>query len=149
MQENEAFIIIKDDKEGFHVSCRLLNPSKTNIGKISKVLLDKISSTILSSTKINQWKNTSSVITWFEKITHKQTSSIICCGVVNFYPSFSSNSFKESIEFAKEFIKISDDNLSIILQARKTLLFKGTTPWIKRSDGDDFDVPMGCFDGIY
>ena len=44
MQENEAFITIKNHKEGFphHVSCRLLNPSKTNIGKIGKVLLHKI-----------------------------------------------------------------------------------------------------------
>ena len=68
MQENEAFITIKANKEGSpdHVSCRLLNPSKTNIEKISKVLLDKTNSAI-SSTKINQWKNTSSVITWFEK----------------------------------------------------------------------------------
>ena len=73
MQENEAFITIKDHKEGFphRVSCRLLNPSKTNTGKISKVLLDKINSAILSDTKINQWKNTSSIVTWFEKIAHK------------------------------------------------------------------------------
>ena len=65
MQENEAFITIKDHKEGFshQVSCRLLHPSKSNIGKISKALLDKINSAVLSATKINQWKNTSSVIT--------------------------------------------------------------------------------------
>ena len=65
MQENEAFITIKDHKEGFshHVTCRLLHPSKSNIGKISKALLDKINSAVLSATKINQWKNTSSVIT--------------------------------------------------------------------------------------
>ena len=48
MQENEAFITIKDCKEGFphHASCRLLNLSKTNIGRISKVLLDKINSAV-------------------------------------------------------------------------------------------------------
>ena len=65
MQENEAFITIKDHKEGFphRVSCRLLNPSKTNIRKISKVLLDKINPAVLSGTRMNQWKNTSSVIT--------------------------------------------------------------------------------------
>ena len=75
MQENETFITIEDHKEGFphRVSCRLLNHLKTNIGKISKVLLDKINSAVISSTKINQWKNTSSVITLFNKITHKQT----------------------------------------------------------------------------
>ena len=149
MQENEAFITIKDNKEGFHqrVSCRLLNPSKTNIGKISKVLLDKINSAVLSDTKINQWKSTSSAITWFEKIAHKQTSSFICFDVENFYPSISSNLFKESIEFTRQFIHISDNDLSIIMQARKTLLFEGTTPWIKNSGDEDFDVPMGCSDG--
>ena len=149
MQENEAFITIKDHKEGFphRVSCRLLNPSKTNIGKNNKVLLDKINSAVLSGTKINQWKNTSSVITWFEKITYKQNSSFICFDVENIYPSISSNLFKESIEFARQVIHISDDDLSIIMQARKNLLFEGTTPWIKKNGDDDFDVLMSCFDG--
>ena len=73
MPENEAFITIKDLKEGFsyHVFSLLLNPSKSNIGKTSEVLLDQIHSAVLSRTKINQWKNTSSVILLFEKITHK------------------------------------------------------------------------------
>ena len=55
MQENEAFITIKDHKEGspHYVSCRLLNPSKMNIGKISKILLDKINLAVPFSTKIN------------------------------------------------------------------------------------------------
>ena len=102
-QESEAFITIKDQKEGFpqRVSRRLLNLSKTNIGKISKELLDKINSAVLSGTKINRWKSTPSVITWFEKITHKKTSPFICFDVQNFYPSISGNSFKESIEFAR------------------------------------------------
>ena len=73
MPENEAFITIKDLKEGFfyHVFSLLLNPSKSNIGKTSEVLLDQIHSAVLSRTKINQWKNTSSVILLFEKIIHK------------------------------------------------------------------------------
>ena len=148
MQENEAFITIKDHEEGFshHVSCRLLNPSKINIGKISKVLLDQIMSAVLSSTKIDQWKTTSSVIKLLEKITHEQISSLICFDADHFYPFISSNLFKESTEFARQFIQISDD-LSIIIQARKTFLYEGTAPWIKKSGDEDLDVPMGCFDG--
>ena len=65
----------------------------------------------------------------------------------NFYPSISSNLFKESVEFARQFIQISDDDLSSIKQARRTLLFEGKTPWIKKSGDEDFDVPMGCFNG--
>ena len=85
--------------------------------------------------------------TWFQKIRYKKTLSLIYFDVENFYPSISSNLFRESIEFARQFIHISDDDLSIIMQARKTLLFEGTTPWIKKSGFEDFDVPMGCFDG--
>ena len=65
----------------------------------------------------------------------------------NFYPSISSNLFKESVEFARQFIQISDDDLSSIKQARRTLLFEGKTLWIKKSGDEDFDVPMGCFNG--
>ena len=65
MKENETFITVKDQKDRFphRVLCRLLNTSKTNIGKISKVLLDKTNSAVFSSIKINQSKNTSPIIT--------------------------------------------------------------------------------------
>ena len=33
------------------------------------------------------------------------------------------------------------------MQARKTLLFHEGIPWVKRSGNEDFDVPMGSFDG--
>ena len=32
------------------------------------------------------------------------------------------------------------------MHTRKTLLFEGTIPWIKKSGDEDFDVQMGCFD---
>ena len=42
MQETEAFRTIKDHKEGFphSLSFRVINPSKTDIGKISKCILE-------------------------------------------------------------------------------------------------------------
>ena len=87
MQENEAFTTIKDRKEGFshRVLCRLLNPSTSNTGKIRKVLLDKINSAVLSSTKINQCKNTSSVITWFEKTIHIFHHLYVLMRKISFY----------------------------------------------------------------
>ena len=103
-------------------------------------------SAVLSSNKIDQWKTTSSVIKLLEKITHEQISSLICFDTEHFYPFISSNLFKASIEFTRQFIQISDD-VSIIIQARKTFLYEGTTPWIKKSGDQDLDVPMGCFDG--
>ena len=32
------------------------------------------------------------------------------------------------------------------MQARKALLFNEGVPWVKRSDNEDFDVPMGSYD---
>ena len=58
MQETEAYITIKDHKDEFpnKIPCRLINPSKSNIGKISKAILDTINKNVVRSTEINQWK---------------------------------------------------------------------------------------------
>ena len=79
MIENESFITIKDHKEGFphRVSCRLLNPTKTEIGSISKNILDKINKSVLESTNVNQLKNISSVIQWFENIKIERNCSFV------------------------------------------------------------------------
>ena len=34
-----------------------MNPSKSNIEKVSKIILDKINSYVVFSVQINQWKN--------------------------------------------------------------------------------------------
>ena len=59
MQIGEYYITVKDHKEDFphKISCRLINPSKSDIEKVSKIMLDKINSDILSSVQANQWKN--------------------------------------------------------------------------------------------
>ena len=74
MQETEVFITVNDHKEGFPhtLSFRLINPSKSDIGKISKSILDKINKAIVSTTSVNQWKNTSDVIQWFKSIPNKE-----------------------------------------------------------------------------
>ena len=63
--ETEEFLTIKDHKEVFPhtLSFCLLNPSKSDIGKISKSLLDAMNENILKYTDVNQWKNTAEVIT--------------------------------------------------------------------------------------
>ena len=47
-EKMEAFVSIKDHKQGFPntVKCRLLNPSKTHIGRVCKVILDNINEKI-------------------------------------------------------------------------------------------------------
>ena len=62
--KNPAFITLKDHKENFQASlpCRLINPSKSVLGKVSKVKLEKIDQVLIKNLDVNQWKNSSSVI---------------------------------------------------------------------------------------
>ena len=53
LDDNDTYISIKDHNEGFpdKISCHLINPSKTDIGKISKQILDKVNNSILEKIK--------------------------------------------------------------------------------------------------
>ena len=55
--------------------------------------------------------------------------------------------FTNSTKYAKNLIEITDQDLAIITQGRKTLLFQNTEPWVKKPETEDFDVPMWCYDG--
>ena len=57
LAKTEAFITLKDHKTTFHdhPTCRLINPTKSEIGVISKQILDEINTSIVNSTRINQF----------------------------------------------------------------------------------------------
>ena len=110
---------------------------------MSKSVLDKIDKAIVSTTNVNQWRNTSDVIKWFKSIPHKRVSSFVNFDVENFRPLISVKLFTDSIKYAKNVTGISDQDIAIIMQARKTLLFQNGEPWVKKSGTEDFNVPMG------
>ena len=53
----------------------------------------------------------------------------------------------KAISFAKNYTTISDKDIDIITQCRKSLLFDNETAWTKKNQSDMFDVTMGSFDG--
>ena len=71
---------MKDHKENFvnKPTCRLINPSKPEIGRISKQLLEKINRNLVNIKKVNHWKNTSSVLQWFDRLANKSDLAFIC-----------------------------------------------------------------------
>ena len=91
LQETEEYIIINDFKKDFpnKILCRLINPSKSSIEKISEVILDKISKQIQLITKVNQWKETSRVIEWFNNFQSKERLSFVVFDIESNYPSIS------------------------------------------------------------
>ena len=96
---------------------------------------------------MNQWKNTDSVLQWFGDIKDKHETTFITFDIVSFYPSITAELFNKSIEYVRIITEISDDEMHIISQARNTLLFHSEDPWVKKKGDEDFDVPMGCYDG--
>ena len=150
LQKRDAYITVKDHEESFphNPSFRLINPSKSNVGIVSKTILDRMNKEITSSIQVNQWKNFSVVIKWFRNIENKPKFSFIIFDIQEFYPSISLSLFNKAIKFVKEICILSNDDIPIIMQSRKTLLFSDGEPWAKKDDKDGFDVPVNCYDGV-
>ena len=147
--ENPAFITLKDHKPNFenHPKCRLINPSKSSLGKVSKVILDRINNDIRDQVHVNQWRNSTDVISWFINIKDKSRKSFISFDIVDFYPSISESLLDQAIEWAKQHSEISDQDIQVIKHARKSLLHHDGTAWRKRNSDSTFDVTMGSYDG--
>ena len=93
---------LSHDKENFvnKPTCRLINPSKPEIGRISKKLLEEINGKLINIKKVNQWKNTTSVLQWFHRLTNKSDLAFRCFDVVKFYPSISEALLYRALDFA-------------------------------------------------
>ena len=148
-EESEAYITVEDHKKDFphKPSFRLISPSKSELGKVSKCILDNISKCIIEHRKINQCKNSASVIEWFKAIENKQQCTFIVFNIESFYPSISLDLFNKTLKFAKEIIPIADSDLKIAMHSQKTLLLHENETWVKRKGDENFHVPMGCLDG--
>ena len=57
--------------------CRLINPSKTELGIISKNLIKNIVSNVIKKTNYNLWKNFYDAIKWFKNIKNKVNAIFI------------------------------------------------------------------------
>ena len=79
-EESNCFFTLKDHKENFqnNPTVRLINPAKNDIGRISKVILGKINSSLIKQLKVKQWKNTQHFIEWFMKIEKKANTNSKC-----------------------------------------------------------------------
>ena len=131
MQESEKYIFVKEHKEDVphKISGPLINPSKSDIGKIRKHVLDKVNQKLISITEVNQWKNSHSVIEWFKNMRSKSNAWFFVFDIEAFYPSISLKLLKYAINFTKTVCNILEQVTSIIMQAKRTLLFKNGENW--------------------
>ena len=59
---------------------------------------------------------------------------------------FTEELINKSLDYASNYVEISDEDRRIILQSKKSFLFDKNQPWCKKGD-TNFDVGMGSFDG--
>ena len=149
LAKNESFITVKDHKEDFRTSpsCRLINPCKPELGKVSKSIIETINKILCDTLQYNQWKNTDDVIKWFKNINDKSSCSFIQFDIKEFYPSITEKILDNAVSFAREHVAISTEQLRIIKHCRKSLLFNENEAWKKKNTHESFDVTMGSFDG--
>ena len=62
--------------------------------------------------------------------------------IIDFYPSITKNTLIDSINYARKYVEIINQQYEIILACRKTVLKNNRSMWVK-SGSDNFDVPMG------
>ena len=149
-EEKNAFVTLKDHKSDFpaRISCRLINPNKSELGKVSKRMIDRINNEIRSKLQVNQWRNTAAVLEWFDALENKKEISFMIFDIVDYYPSISESLLKKTLEWAKNYTNITKEEERCILHARKTLLFDHEKrTWMKRTTANAFDVAMGAYDG--
>ena len=81
-----AYATIKYHKENFpnNIRCRLINPAKSYIGKISKVLLQGINERIRTHHGLQQWRSTSAALNWFKDLKNKTRLRFIQLDTVDF-----------------------------------------------------------------
>ena len=125
----------------------LINPAKSELGKVSKIIIEKINSKVREASFVNQWKNTNDVINWFNNIDDKSHSSFLQFDIEEFYPSISKDLVTKAINYANQFTPISKNDTEIIMHARKSLLFSNNNVWVKNVGDSKFDVTMGSYDG--
>ena len=111
-----CFVTLKDHKANFlnDPTTRLINPAKNEIGRISKQILDQINSKLCEILKLNEWKNTASLINWFKKIESKNSHKFLMFDIKDFYHSIKEGLLNEALEFAFRTQKI--EKQSFILE---------------------------------
>ena len=146
-KKKDAYILFKDHKPNFEnkLPTRLINPSKTELGRISKFIIQNIVNSVKKANHCNLWENSYETIEWFRRIKNKSKATFIQFDIIDFYPSITKNILIDSINYARKYIDITVEQYEIILACRKTVLKNNDSTWVKNGL-DNFDVPMGGYD---
>ena len=108
-------------------------------------MLSKKVAEIRRKSKLVQWKNSYSVVDWFKKLENKEKAHFIVFDIVNYYPSISQEILQKSINWAKNFVEFSENEVETIMETKKSFLVMKGQHWSKKGE-ENFDVAQGSFD---
>ena len=94
--------------------------------------MEKIKSDIIERLQLHQWRNTNTVLKWFNNIPESNCSFIQFNFYSEFYPSITDNILHQTFRFAKQHTNIDKNDLRIINHCQKSLLFSDNKIWKKR-----------------
>ena len=145
--QKSCFISFKDHKEGFpgRVQTRLINPSKNNLGQISKNILDVINTTLLIETNLPLWRSSNDVVKWFKGLNDKQNFTFLKLDIQNYYPSISLELLNKAVRWARRYTPISRREFDIIKHCRRNFVFFKDGIY-RKVENPEFDVSIGAID---
>ena len=116
--KRQCFLTINDRKDEFQVNLkyRLFNPTKRQLGKISKHILQQISTNIRTALNMNQWQNSSEVNKWFKNIKNENLPTFTVFDILELYPSVGEKLFKDAVIFTQTHTNISSKDIEVIFQ---------------------------------
>ena len=143
-----AKVTVKDHKQDFmnKPQTRLINPTKSNLGRVSKRKVEKLNQQLRSKTKSQQWLNTDATLAWFRQLENKANLSFIVCDIVDYYPSVTADLLDQAINWASGLVQISEDDKALFHHTKNSLLFHNGSTWVKKGERN-FDVAQGSYDG--
>ena len=144
----EAYVTLKDHKADFKTnpSVRLIIATKPDIGKIAMPIFDNIVREIRQNSDLKQCTNNDDVINWFQALKNKKRLKFIVFDVENFYPSITPSLLNKALQWAGDFVNLTQQQTKIIHQASQSFLYYEGQPWVKKGNVN-FDIGMGAYHG--
>ena len=148
LTKREAHITVKDHKDDFrnNPKCRLINPTKPELGIVSKKILRAKIEIIKAKSGLVSLKDSNDLKYWFSNIHQKHAHTFIQWDFEKYYPSITKPLLMKAIEHARKYVDFTQEEVDIILQARHSVLIHQEHPWTKKGE-EPFDVTMGAYDG--
>ena len=92
-----------------------------------KNIIQRIVTKIFNNSRYIQWKNSLDIIEWFKNIKHKNKTTVIQFDIIDSYLSINKELQLLSINLARNYMDITQEELDIILACRKSILCDNNT----------------------